>query len=66
MLLTHQLFFYNTYPQESELRYLTFLYTCPLSVLYGLEAAGLDGGSKSVKEAEELVIHLVRTKHCVL
>jgi hypothetical protein len=46
--------------QESELRYLTFLYTCPLSVLYGMEAAGLDGGSKSVKDAEELVIHLAR------
>ena len=46
--------------QESELRYLTFLYTCPLSVLHGLEVAGLEGGAKHVKEAEELTIHLVR------
>ena len=47
--------------QESELRYLSFLYTCPLSVLYGMEIAGLEGGAKPVKEAEELTIHLVRS-----
>ena len=27
--------------QESELRYLTFLYTCPLTILYAAEQAGL-------------------------
>jgi len=43
--------------QESELRYLTFLYTCPLSVLYGVEQAGLSSGP--VEEAESLTIHLV-------
>jgi len=43
--------------QESELRYLTFLYTCPLSVLYGIEQAGLVSGP--VEEAESLTIHLV-------
>jgi len=43
--------------QESELRYLTFLYTCPLSVLYGIEQAGLSSGP--VQEAESLTIHLV-------
>ena len=43
--------------QESELRYLTFLYTCPLSVLYGVEQAGLASGP--VEEAESLTIHLV-------
>jgi len=43
--------------QESELRYLTFLYTCPLSVLYGVEQAGLSSGP--VEEVESLTIHLV-------
>ena len=43
--------------QESELRYLTFLYTCPLTVLWGAEQAGLATGP--VEEAEELTIHLV-------
>lgn len=43
--------------QESELRYLTFLYTCPLSILYGIEKSGLKGGV-SVKDVEELTIHL--------
>ena len=43
--------------QESELRYLTFLYTCPLSVLYGVEQAGLASGP--VEEADSLTIHLV-------
>ena len=43
--------------QESELRYLTFLYTCPLSVLYGVEQAGLSSGP--VEEVENLTIHLV-------
>jgi splicing suppressor protein 51 len=43
--------------QESELRYLTFLYSCPLTVLYGVEQAGLAGGP--VEEAESLTIHLV-------
>jgi len=43
--------------QESELRYLTFLYTCPLTVLWGAEQAGLATGP--VQEAEELTIHLV-------
>lgn len=43
--------------QESELRYLTFLYTCPLTVLWGAEQAGLAQGE--VQEAEQLTIHLV-------
>jgi len=43
--------------QDSELRYLTFLYTCPLTVLYGAEQAGLASGP--VEEAEKLTIHLV-------
>ena len=42
------------------MRYLTFLYTCPLTVLHGMEVAGLQGGNKSVKDAESLTIHLVR------
>merc|ERR1712088_1095653 len=42
---------------SSKLRYLTFLYTCPLSVLYGIEQAGLSSGP--VQEAESLTIHLV-------
>jgi len=44
--------------QESELRYLTFLYTCPLTILYAAEQAGLAGGQR-VEEAETLSIHLV-------
>ena len=44
--------------QDSELRYLTFLYTCPLTVLYGAELAGLAGG-RPVQEAEQLTVHLV-------
>ena len=43
--------------QDSELRYLTFLYSCPLTVLFGAEQAGLVSGP--VEEAEELTIHLV-------
>jgi len=43
--------------QESELRYLTFLYTCPLSILFGAEQAGLQGGP--VESATSLVVHLV-------
>jgi len=43
--------------QESELRYLTFLYSCPLTVLYGVEQSGLASGP--VHEAESLTIHLV-------
>ena len=43
--------------QDSELRYLTFLYTCPLTVLWGAEQAGLADGP--VEEATSLTIHLV-------
>merc|ERR1712128_296689 len=43
--------------QDSELRYLTFLYTCPLTVLFGAEQAGLASGP--IEEAEKLTIHLV-------
>lgn len=44
--------------QESELRYLTFLYTCPLTILHGAEQAGLADG-KSIEEATSLTVHLV-------
>ena len=43
--------------QDSELRYLTFLYTCPLTVLWGAEQAGLANGP--IQEATSLIIHLV-------
>eukprot|EP00090_Calanus_glacialis_P027047 TRINITY_DN4255_c0_g1_i1.p1 TRINITY_DN4255_c0_g1~~TRINITY_DN4255_c0_g1_i1.p1 ORF type:complete len:575 (-),score=153.79 TRINITY_DN4255_c0_g1_i1:116-1840(-) len=43
--------------QDSELRYLTFLYTCPLTVLFGAEQAGLASGP--IEDAEKLTIHLV-------
>jgi len=43
--------------QDSELRYLTFLYTCPLTVLWGAEQAGLANGP--IQEATSLTIHLV-------
>ena len=44
--------------QESELRYLTFLYTCPLTILYAAEQAGLAGG-QPVDKATSITIHLV-------
>jgi len=44
--------------QDSELRYITFLYTCPLTVLYGVEQAGLADGMP-IEEAKSLTIHLV-------
>ena len=43
--------------QESELRYLTFLYTCPLTILFAAEQAGLASGP--VQDAVSLTIHLV-------
>jgi len=43
--------------QDSELRYLTFLYSCPLTVLFGAEQAGLASGP--LEEATSLTIHLV-------
>ena len=43
--------------QESELRYLTFLYTCPLTILFAAEQAGLASGP--VENATNLTIHLV-------
>ncbi len=47
--------------QESELRYITFLYTCPLTVLHALEQVGLKGGKK-IEEATSLTVHLVGTR----
>jgi hypothetical protein len=43
--------------QESELRYLTFLYTCPLTVLYAAEQAGIRGDP--VESVSRLTLHLV-------
>lgn len=43
--------------QDSELRYLTFLYTCPLTVLHAAEQSGLASGP--VENAKSLTIHLV-------
>ena len=43
--------------QESELRYLTFLYTCPLTILYAAEQAGLAQGT--IDSVSSLTIHLV-------
>ena len=50
-------FFYPAGYQESELRYLTFLYTCPLTVLYAAEQAGIRG--QPVESLTSLTIHLV-------
>lgn len=47
--------------QESELRYLTFLHSCSLTVLWALEQSGLRGGVR-VEEAKELTLHLVGTR----
>ena len=45
-------------------RYLTFLYSCSLTVLWALEQSGLKGGVR-VEEAKELTLHLVGTRDCV-
>ena len=50
--------------QESELRYLTFLFTCPLTVLHGLETAGTAKGP--AEEQQELNIHLVGVRRAEL
>jgi len=44
--------------KESELRYLTFLYTCPLTTLYGMQMAGMPDRSH-IKDAQSITIHLV-------
>ena len=44
--------------RESELRFMTFLYTCPLTTLYGMQHAGMPDRSH-IKDAQEITIHLV-------
>ena len=44
--------------RESELRYLTFLYTCPLTTLFGMQMAGMPDRSH-IKDAQAITIHLV-------
>ena len=44
--------------KESELRYLTFLYTCPLTTLYGMQMAGMPDRSH-IRDAHSITIHLV-------
>lgn len=44
--------------RESELRFLTFLYTCPLTTLYGMQMAGMPNRTP-IEEATEITIHLV-------
>jgi len=48
--------------QESELRYLTFLYTCPLTTLFGAEAAGKLPNGEDLSIASSLTIHLVGSR----
>ena len=49
--------------QDSELRYLTFLYTCPLTTLFGAECAGTFGDKNiPLEERTEMTIHLVGTR----
>ncbi|CAB4069126.1 unnamed protein product [Lepeophtheirus salmonis] len=47
--------------RDSELRYLTFLYTCPLTVLHALEETGTK--SQAVEQMEHLTLHLVAKAH---
>lgn len=47
--------------QDSELRYLTFLYTCPLTTLFGAEAAGQIRGVP-LEKLRALTIHLVGSR----
>ena len=44
--------------RESELRYLTFLYTCPLTTLFGMQNAMMPDMSH-IKDAQAVTIHLV-------
>ena len=37
---------------------MTFLYTCPLTTLYGMQHAGMPDRSH-IKDAQEITIHLV-------
>jgi hypothetical protein len=49
--------------QDSELRFLTFLYTCPLTTLFGAECAGQLGPKNlPLEEVSEMTIHLVGTR----
>jgi len=49
--------------QDSELRYLTFLYTCPLTTLFGAECAGTFGPKNiALEDMTEMTIHLVGTR----
>ena len=50
--------------QESELRYLTFMYTCPLTVLFGLQAEGLF--ENPIDKISDLTIHLVGVRRAEL
>ena len=47
--------------RESELRYLTFLYTCPLTTLFGMQNAGMPDRSH-IKDAQSITIHLVGSR----
>lgn len=44
--------------REYELRYLTFMYTCPLTTLFGMQMAGMPDRS-DIKDAQSITIHLV-------
>ena len=44
--------------RESELRYLTFLYTCPLTTLFGMQMAMMPDRTP-ISEAQSITIHLV-------
>ncbi len=48
--------------QDSELRYLTFLYACPLTVLFGAERAG----EEWIGSRESLTVHLVGARRAEL
>ena len=49
--------------QDSELRYLTFLYTCPLTTLFGAESAATFGPKNiALEDMTEMTIHLVGTR----
>ena len=49
--------------QDSELRYLTFLYTCPLTTLFGAECAGTFGPKNiALEDMTEMTVHLVGTR----
>ena len=49
----------QAYQKASEMRQLSFEYTCQLTALFGAEKAGTLANKRSIHETDNLVIHVV-------